>query len=243
MTATTDLSRGQQLRRETGSCRGPRPAENHLATDKYTGPDRHSAQAVVLRRPRRNPQRSHPRATSQRDDRASRASWLGATTGAGHQRRRHHRGLPRRLSGHYRPSRPGRAPAGQAPAGQTLNRQASDLQVPGRRLPHQLHRYAHHQRPGIAGTIESHHQSLRARAAPRHRIDAVSVTSAISYTGKRRVLSRELLRTLAGCPAKFAVARQGPDFFYLKRQCTLSITATARREPWEETFPHRELPA
>ena len=35
----------------------------------------------------------------------------------------------------------------------------------------------------------------------------------ISYTGKRRVLSRYLLRTLAGCPAKFAVARQGPDFF------------------------------
>jgi len=42
---------------------------------------------------------------------------------------------------------------------------------------------------------------------------AVSVTSVISHTGKRRVLSKEQLRTLAGCPANFAEARQGPDFF------------------------------
>jgi hypothetical protein len=63
----------------------------------------------------------------------------------------------------------------------------------------------------------AHRDQLRGRAAPRvlgpgrQRIDAVRFSVAISHAGKRRVLLKVQLRTLAGCPAKFAVAWQGPD--------------------------------
>jgi len=72
----------------------------------------------------------------------------------------------------------------------------------GHEYPGQLPR----QRPACGG------DGLVTAAAPRQRIDTVSLGISISHTGKRRVLSRVKLRTLAGCPAKFAVARQGPDF-------------------------------
>jgi hypothetical protein len=45
----------------------------------------------------------------------------------------------------------------------------------------------------------------------RQRIDAMSVSGAISHTSKRRVLSRVKLRTLAGCPREIrgGIARSG----------------------------------
>ena len=109
-----------------------------------------------------------------------------------------------------------------------------------------LQRYAHYQHPELAGNPDSHHQSLNPRPCgslpPPANLDCELYRRNFRYKEKARTVKRV-------APDPGIVSREirggtaGPGFFYRKRQCTLSITATRRREPREESFSRRELPA
>jgi anti-anti-sigma factor len=88
-----------------------------------------------------------------------------------------------------------------------------------------------HARRGSACCGSLHGLASHRHAVAGELIYAVSVTSAISHAGKRRVLSKEQLRTLAGCP-RISPRHGRARIFLHERQCTLTMTAAGQREPW-----------